>query len=434
MGNPNALSLSLLVAVWFLPQHFFIEKAKKERIVGTILLIIILFVIIMLKCRTAWVALVVSSLFYFRKTLSTNFRRSTLLTKIIVPAGIIALMAIGGFGLYQLKPNSSIGRILIWKNSLSLAADNLILGIGPGNFAKAYQAKQALYFKEKPRSPDEIKVSGNTINMAYNGLLQAIIESGIIGFILILLILYRIIRVIFSHAPPTIKPELQALFVCLFVASLFNYTLLIPTIFFQTIMLGTVITSYDKSVWTVKHIRNVHGKNLFLPIVFLLYFQIPFFCYTQLITGRFIYLAKTEATSTTLFFAEQHKQVLSQHGKSQFYYASILMQQKQFTAAEAVLIESLDTSDNYQIWMQLGRVYLHIGKLDKAVDAFENAHYRVPALLMPRFELTKSYLKTGQEQEAYRLARSTLQLGAKTDTPISRKILKNLHHLIPKQQ
>jgi len=62
LGNPNALSLSLIIGIWFiLPM---LKGDNKQKWVGLILLLLNLSIIIILQCRTAWVALTLGAIYY----------------------------------------------------------------------------------------------------------------------------------------------------------------------------------------------------------------------------------------------------------------------------------------------------------------------------------------------------------------------------------
>lgn len=98
----------------------------------------------------------------------------------MVSVGAVLLLCIGGalalgsgavLGSYMVTPDdpSAIYRLVIWRDTLRLAADYLLIGCGLGNFAEAFP-------------PYKSSFSGYFIVHPENDYLQALAETGVIGF------------------------------------------------------------------------------------------------------------------------------------------------------------------------------------------------------------------------------------------------------------
>ncbi|MEI3467661.1 MAG: O-antigen ligase family protein [Bacteroides intestinalis] len=87
---------------------------------------------------------------------------------------------------YFLKKESADARLFIWKNSGQLLYTSPLTGSGVNTFASRYMYTQAEYFANHPDSPYKLKASDNS--HAFNEYLRIIVEYGIIGLILLLLL------------------------------------------------------------------------------------------------------------------------------------------------------------------------------------------------------------------------------------------------------
>lgn len=115
-----------------------------------------------------------------------------LLTKPI-QASLIKYLSLVFVGLlifvtFFVKVDSTRGRIFIYKISYRILTDHYIKGIGLGNFGNIYCEYQASYFGSGDFTQKEVALADNTRH-AFNDYFQWIIETGIIGFALLLTVL-----------------------------------------------------------------------------------------------------------------------------------------------------------------------------------------------------------------------------------------------------
>ena len=150
-------------------------------------------VLILAKSRAAWIALFSATVFIIINIVTTNHKIIERLKQIkigfrfnipFLVLGSITILAavifIGCVQLYKIRPESVDGRMLIWKNTIKMIADNPVAGNGIGQFKAVYMHYQAEYFKE-PRSINEQTIADNTI-YAFNDYLKLASEAGVPAF------------------------------------------------------------------------------------------------------------------------------------------------------------------------------------------------------------------------------------------------------------
>ncbi len=134
--------------------------------------------------RSAWVAIIVSLLWVLARqkgwfaVVKKALRHTPGQTVSITMAGMLVIIA-AGLLLFQLKPDSVRGRILIWKNTCQVVAERPLTGYGPGTFQREYGKAQAAHFASGEATPAEERVAGYA-EYAFNDYLQLLVEGGLI--------------------------------------------------------------------------------------------------------------------------------------------------------------------------------------------------------------------------------------------------------------
>ncbi len=103
--------------------------------------------------------------------------------KIGMGAALIILLT----GLYFLKRDSADGRLLIWKVSTEMIADNPLFGVGWDRFPVMYNQYQSHYFNSGKGSEQE-QYLADYVNYPFNELVGWTAEMGIMGIFLLLVI------------------------------------------------------------------------------------------------------------------------------------------------------------------------------------------------------------------------------------------------------
>lgn len=133
--------------------------------------------------RSAWLAAGVSCLWVYschagwgRRLRAFRLRRPWRFRGAV--AGVLAIACLAGILLFQLKPDSALGRLFMWRMSARAVADSPWTGHGAGGFAAAYGGAQEAYFAAGRYAGWEERVAGCP-EYAFNEYLQAAVELGV---------------------------------------------------------------------------------------------------------------------------------------------------------------------------------------------------------------------------------------------------------------
>lgn len=175
-----------------------IDKQKKTKLVLIIILIILFSIIPAGMSRTAWIGIILSCTWIL--TVNNNWK-DKILNSIksnrkknlwYACTGIFCIIIILLL-FFIIKKDSANGRFFIWKNTISLVMENPWNGYGIGEFPHIYGKKQAEYFSNHSFSAIEEKVAGNP-EYAFNDYLQLAMETGLIGLVLFLLLIFYCVK------------------------------------------------------------------------------------------------------------------------------------------------------------------------------------------------------------------------------------------------
>ena len=151
------------------------------------------------NCRSAWIAILAIIGYAIHRRFSYSVR------------WIMFTLLLTGFlscWLYQLKPASANGRVLIWKVTTQMIKEKPFSGFGPHGFNTYYMHFQGNYLQEKGTIGDKRLADNN--HYVYNEPLRWIVEYGILGLLLYIGILY----IIFSYKEREIR-SLSAKTICI---------------------------------------------------------------------------------------------------------------------------------------------------------------------------------------------------------------------------
>ena len=171
----------------------------------------------------------------------------------------LLLLALGsaaycGKFLYELKPMSASGRVLIWKVSAEMFRKNPVSGVGFGNFANSYNWYQANYFVSG-KGTIVNKMTAGQIRHAYNWYLETAAEFGAFGLLVFgifwWLILVEVYKAFFSqnrdHGLRTtdyVTLGMAGAVLCFMIMSLFQFPRkIIPTYLMFNVALAWIVNA-----------------------------------------------------------------------------------------------------------------------------------------------------------------------------------------------
>lgn len=379
---------------------------KEVCCVSSFLILIILFYS---YSRAAWlstVAGIVIVLLYkfdFHKILSIAFKHSKRITLAI----LITIFTCSFFLLlciFNTKPTSVYGRMLIYKLTIKGIIDKPLIGNGYETFSKSYSNIQANYFsKTGSYEPEQLLASNN--NTAFNEYLQTTFETGIIGLLgitLIIIIIVKNRRIIKSAE--TIGA--MGAFISLLINACFSYPFhSTPILCLSITFLGIINSQYKSwiipiskqilviSVVSMCLILIINSQNIYYlnkwKNIAELYIDRDFESYSE------EYFKLSKKLNANPYFLYNYGVELTLNGKSQ-EAISILNMAKHYY---------IDTDLLYC----LGEAYQNQNDFINAEKQFLLAWHIVPHKFYPLYRLALLYKENGDYQKAYNMAEKILK-------------------------
>lgn len=229
--NPNFLGVYMVVGLLVLLYQILVIKEKRVLIKAALLFsfFCMMYVLFLTESRASWVSLIMGFLtLLFTSRNSVSFfkanKKKTIILFAIISIAVLAVLSL----LYQLNKDSVDGRALIRKIAVFDIQKNPFFGNGIFNFDGVYNNSKANYFIENHRPWKEMKVADYVSN-ALNDYIQIIFEIGLLGFVLICMLLFIIIRKIELNAKTrcALALVITFAFLGLFTSVLYNPTAMV---------------------------------------------------------------------------------------------------------------------------------------------------------------------------------------------------------------
>ncbi len=426
-----ALAVGLLSRIDYKSNDYM--KSAQFWVAGTCALLSII-IIPSTMSRSAWISIVAVLLIIACKELIAKmlleriiqrFRLNTFIGLTLVVAITLSLFA----GMYYMKKDSADGRVLIWKNTISLIKENPITGVGFGHFGVEYGNRQAKYFSSAERNLDEIRVAG-VPQFAFNDFLQMTAEQGIpLTLLFIAFIIFVIISLVKSRSI-LLYPLLTLL-----IFSLTSYPLnVLPiAIVFVLITASTTDRSYIL----------INNRKINMVIFSLLMVIGIFVSGRQFINNTDKYKAYKDWSGAQILYNMQYFEEATKdykkkyvHLKDQekflFEYGRSLNQIKEFEESNQILLLGTKISGDPMFYNVMGNNYKSLGLFKEAEASYKRAYYGVPNRLYPLYLLAKLYYDTGQHEEFYIYSDKVLNFDPKVISPATREIKSEIRELADK--
>ncbi|MGD1889008.1 MAG: O-antigen ligase family protein [Cyclobacteriaceae bacterium] len=418
--------------------YYYSKNLRRERFFTHLSWVSIAFLLIALvlsQSRAAWLASIVSVAFLLQYQ-SRWFAKVKLLVKqpvVLIGLSIGVLFFFGS--LIFLKLDSAAGRLLIWRVSLPMWWDNLLLGIGYGQFKVQYLDYQAAFFTSYAGLDYAEKIAGMT-HYAFNEFLQISIELGVIGLILFLILLIVIFSPISSTNVNLANRRwrgvvAQSCIINILIFSLFSYPFSILPIhlhFFVSLALLSSVTD-TQYMFTLR--KPIFIAAILVCIVF-----------GQLQWKRFQATKQwRQAASTFSFDREsaiaQYEKVyhtLNYKGEFLYNYGAELSEASYAIQSIDVLEQAKEKFNHLDLHLYLGKSYQEIGEVLKAEQAFLHAKNMIPHRFLPRYLLVKLYQDMGASEKAVLMAKSILNMEEKVPSNIVQEIKSEMKEFLSKGQ
>ncbi len=426
--NPNVTAMFLAMALPLLLT--FLNSKHKNMVIGGLLILI--FALITLKCRTALLGgLVATIVFYAQKSNAKAYFKQTKNRSTVYLLAIIVLsisIPIANY-LYTQKKESADGRKIIWQLSAKMIAEKPFFGYGYGVFSKNYNTYQAAFLSENPAIFQDNKQIG-TVKMAYNEILQNGVEGGITGAVIFVLLMgsllwfpkYRIKAQPEEYADLKTGHACYAAIVAFCVMSLVNFSVQAIPVWFLFIVYSAFITTKIPAIRLSKNLtlNKIIDKKLSFATGLLCVTASVYLCYFTFA------LATTDRQNKLNLIQAQKGELNEALGKMPalkqnlyFYesywtnYADLLMKNKSYDLALVKLREAKRFSADPMLFIKSGICYQKINNYSAAMTEFKQAVLLDPSKFRNRHLLLVAYDKLGDATNAVQVAKNIIDLTPK---------------------
>ena len=398
------------------------------------------------KTRGGWLAAMGGMLFVFYKKYDLGNRLGLLFNKTykkLIAATIVILL----FGalmacLYNIRPASAFGRLLIWKVSANIIADYPIFGIGYDRFGQVYNRYQGEYFAEKDRDELEKYVAGN-VTQAHNEYIENITELGIVGLILYLGIFYTIFR---KTKPNNINKEsyyneeswmvnsAKASVISLVISSCFSYPLQILPIFINFAVILSFISSSKLNIYLIKK-RFSKPNSIFLLTLLILTFYL-FINEEQKKNknyqrwNKILLYSQYQDYAEAIINCEYLYNDLKYSGHFLLNYGGILALNGEYSKAINVLNEAKKINSEPNLFILLANCYKELEEFDDAENNYLIAVNIIPHKLYPKYLLTILYIKNNKKADAIAIAGEIMQIKEKIPSSATKQIKEEIKSIL----
>lgn len=337
----------------------------------------------------------------------------------------IVLGVIFAVTIYHLRPESANGRILVWKISLEMVKDRVLIGHGIGSFADKYVKYQINYFKGGKRSVSEQMLS-DEVDSAFNEFLQVLCECGIIGLLFIIVIYVRALNNFKRNIRElhedqfysTYKIGVKAGLLSFLVFSFFSY----PFSVTELALLFFVLLALSQQKLTNSNIGNESkycGEKIMLKVfVGSLTLLILFSANSTMSQFKAYQEWHIGSTGVDGKVALEHYKkaykVLKGNGIFLSSYAGFLLQHGQVQHSIS-LIEQKE-GKKYNDFLILSEGYEKKGQTSLALKYLKSAHYLLPHRFIPLWKMLLIYRREKKDVNARSVAIKILSMNVKVES------------------
>jgi O-antigen ligase len=320
-----------------------------------------------------------------RSRLQMSSRKVMVITGMIIGTLAITLA-------FLTKQMSATGRLLGWTIASAHVGDHPWWGTGPGRFTWYYPQWQANYFQQNPLSPAYFKESAGESYLIFNEYLQMLLEAGITGLLLFMIITVKCL-VTKNDSEPGLtrraKQTIIAILVIAFISYPFHSTVL------SYLFIACLAIVFRKT--------SAHAMGRFsLPKHFPAWLFSGVVLLTSFLAVRT--LMKVQQLSGIKAFEENYND-FRKDGKLLALYADVVLETNRDTARALQLYELAQQHFiNREIMLNSAILNKQTGNFGKAEYYFTWLSNFTPNRFGPKFELLQLYKDHGDTGKALNMA------------------------------
>jgi O-antigen ligase len=404
-GGMLAVLLGAVFAVFMLGQH--IRMSEKMKYLSGSVLLFSLPALAFSGSRGAWGAFAASLIFTLMLKYYRRLKRLPRKYKIMLLVTMLAGITVVGCLLFQLKPASAKGRLLIWKISTQMIAHKPLWGFGRDGFEAKYMHYQAAYFRSNKASPEEKYLAGNNY-LAYNEPIRIAVEYGIVGALLYSL--YWFFIFFRTKHGCVVAAACKSSLIAGFIFGLFSYPNQVFSLQLITVIAVACLLNRQKRNGIVHQLHPVWQK----AIVFLLSsaFLAATFKQYALCHQAQQFMQSRHKIEKLERFSRMEKLADKMQGNTWFMFACCSLLQQERGQCDSLLLETLTTLQSIHPqndWFIIqGDCYLRTKRYKEAEVSYWQAHYMAPSMQRARTKIALLYHTAGRKKDAQQLAKEIL--------------------------
>ena len=300
--------------------------------------------------------------------------------------------------LYCAKTDSVHGRILIWIISLNMIMEKTIFGFGIDGFRKYYMDYQADYFHHNSNSPYAY-LADNTLH-PFNEYIKLIIEHGVLGLMIAILIAGFIIRGVKRNGGSIYRVCLS-LFMSLFVFCSFSYPYHYACVWYMTgyLVIAAVPYSFARFIHRHKRVRfTISG------LLLLLLWNIICTMNTEL---KWTEISKRSLAGQTEEVIPCYRELKTQLQGNPFFlynYAAELNYIGKYQESIIITKQCRRLLNDYDVQLLLADNLANIGEIENAIKVYNHITYMIPNRFLPLERMMELYIQEGDTSQAKSVA------------------------------
>ncbi|MCI5716849.1 MAG: O-antigen ligase family protein [Alistipes sp.] len=384
--------------------------------------------------RAAWVAAGFATLIFIVRETTLVSRIGELWTQhrwkfsLWVFVAMSAIFAIGVLSYYA-KRQSADGRLLIWKMDSRIICDNMLRGVGLGNFAGAFGKEQAEYFSEKARPEAERMVAGCP-ESGFNEYLQFGAETGVVGMLsLVAMVVSGCLAGVRRHDPYGYGLMAAAVF------AMFSYPFSVLPLRLMFVLLLAASVSY-KGVGSK---RDNIARYLYCVVSAVLLALIPVL--DKRSRERATAVAAWEDVRVWMS-SERYDyiiedgvklyEILKYDFRFLYDYGYALHKLSEYSLSNEILFYGAQQSSDPMFYNIMGKNSEALGDISRAEEYYSMAHDMIPSRIYPLYLKAMMYDRIGNSKRAVETAQTALRMNVKVESEQTRELKKELWLLIEK--
>lgn len=389
-NNPAGYAICLVMVFPIILTY--IREDKVCKVICFFIISIFTLGIILSESRAAIISLLVISLIFLSNSLSHFFKRykKSILSCLALTSIIVFV------GLFLIKRDSALGRLLIWEVSCNMIKDNLIFGGGNGFFLAEYMRYQAEYFSSNPNS--NYSLLANNVFHPFNEYLLFVIEHGIIAFIFLITFVFFIFKSNKLSSPYILSLISLGIFSC------FSYPFKYPFVWFMVAYCLSQTDINKNSTYRIKFKLNI-WFNIFMILVCssIFVFTIRDFKFEYDWNKVAKYSLLVQSKKMIINYDNLYH---SWNGNHLFLYnyGTELNHNREYERSLIVFNQCTQYWNDYDIQIMIADNYFNLKEWVFAEKHYKLASYMCPNRFVPLEQLVYLYDQIGASEKADKLA------------------------------